>query len=82
MIERFSPNSEYVFALQDAVNKVFRNATKLTEMYNKYRTYYDFKAEAKPLSVFSYCLLLNLKLMTLLVNPYQFGYPYIELKNF
>ena len=37
---------------------------KLTTMYNKYRTYYDNKAEAKPLSLFSYCLLLNPRLIT------------------
>ena len=65
MIERFSPNSEYVIALQDAMNKKFSETKfKLTEMYNKYRAYYDCKAEAKPLAVFSYCLLLNTKLMT------------------
>ena len=60
LIERFSPNSEYVIALQDAMNKKFSETKfKLTEMYNKYRTYYDCKAEAKPLALFSYCLLLN-----------------------
>ena len=65
MIERFSPNSEYVIALQDAMNKKFcETQLKLTEMYNKYRAYYDCKAEAKPLALFSYCLLLNPKLMT------------------
>ena len=65
MIERYSPNSEYVFALQDAMNKKFSETRqKLTDMYNKYRTYYDYKAEAKPLSLFLYCLLLNPKLMT------------------
>ena len=65
MIERFSPNSEYVIALQDAMNKKFSETKfKLTEMYNKYRAYYDCKAEAKPLALFSYCLLLNPKLMT------------------
>ena len=37
---------------------------KLTEMYKKYRAYYDCKEEAKPLALFSYCLLLNTKLMT------------------
>ena len=61
----FSPNSEYVIALQDAMNKKFSETKfKLTEMYNKYRAYYDCKAEAKPLALFSYCLLLNPKLMT------------------
>ena len=65
MIERFSPNSEYVFALQDAMNKKFSETKeKLTTMYNKYRTYYDNKAWAKPLLLFSYCLLLNPRLMT------------------
>ena len=65
LIERFSPNSEYVIALQDALNKKFSETKfKLTEMYNKYRAYYDCKAEAKPLALFSYCLLLNPKLMT------------------
>ena len=65
LIERFSPYSEYVIALQDAMNKKFSETKfKLTEMYNKYRAYYDCKAEAKPLALFSYSLLLNPKLMT------------------
>ena len=65
LIERFSLNSEYVIALQDAMNKKFSETKlKLNEMYNKYRAYYDCKAEAKPLALFSYCLLLNPKLMT------------------
>ena len=47
------------------MNKKFTETKfKLTEMYNKYRAYYDCEAEAKPLAVFSYCLLLNPKLMT------------------
>ena len=33
-------------------------------MYHKYRAYYDCKAEAKPLALFSYCLSLNSKLTT------------------
>ena len=46
------------------MNKKFSGTKfKLTEMYNKYRVYYECKAEAKPLAVF-YCLLLNPKLMT------------------
>ena len=66
LIERFSPKSEYVFALQDAMNKNFNETKfKLTEMYDKYRAYYGCKAEAKPLALFSYCLSLNPKLMTL-----------------
>ena len=64
LTERFSPNSEYVIAIQDAMNKKFSETKlKLTEMYNKYRAYYDCKAEDKPLALF-YCLLLNPKLMT------------------
>ena len=65
LIERFSPNSEYVIAIQDAMNKKFSETKfKLTAMYNKYRAHYDCKAETKPLALFSYCLLLNPKLMT------------------
>ena len=65
MIERFSPNSECVIALQDAMNKKFsQTKLKLTEMYNRYRAYYDCKAEAKQRPIFSYCLLLNPKRMT------------------
>ena len=65
LIERFSPNSEYVIALQDAMKKKCSETKfKLTEMYNKYRAYYDCKAEGKQLALFSYCLLLNPKLMT------------------
>ena len=65
MIEQFSTNSVYVIALQDAMNKKFSETKfKLTVIYNKYRAYYDCKAEAKALALFSYCLLLNPKLMT------------------
>ena len=64
LIEPFSPDSEYVIALEDARNKkFFQTKFKLTEMYNKYRAFYDCKAEAKPLALF-YCLLLNPKRMT------------------
>ena len=65
LMERFSPNSEYVSALQDAKNIEFNETKiKLTERYKKCRASYDCKAEAKPLALFSYCLLLNPKLMT------------------
>ena len=65
LIEQFSPNSEYVIGLKDAMNKKFSETKfKLTEMYNKYRAYFDCKAEAKPLALLSYCLLLNPKPMT------------------
>ena len=65
MIERFSPNSEYVNALQDAMNKKF-SETKLksTELFNRYHAYYDCKTQAKLLLIFSYCLLFKPKLMT------------------
>ena len=64
LIERFFPNSEFVFPLQDAMNKKFKELKrKLTDWYYKYRAYYDCKAESKPLAVFSYCILLNTKLM-------------------
>ena len=67
LIERFSPDSEYVFGIQDS--KMFLRMkfedTELehTELYNMYRAYYDYKDEAKLLAPFSYCLLLNSKLM-------------------
>ena len=65
MIEQFSPNSEYVIALQDAMNKnCSETKFKLTEMYNKYCAYYDCKADAKQLARFSFCLLINPKLLT------------------
>ena len=62
LIERCSPNSKSVFALQDAINKNFSGTkSKLTNMYNKYRAYYDCKAEAEPLALFShlFCLTQN-----------------------
>ena len=64
LIERFFPNSEYVFAIQDATrNKFGETKLKRTELYNMYRAQYDYKAEAKPSAPFSYCLLLISKLM-------------------
>ena len=52
LIEQFSTVKEYVIALQDAMNKNFSETKfKLTEMYNKYRAYYDCEAEAKPLAL-------------------------------
>ena len=65
LIERFSPKSEYVIALQVAVKtKVSETKYKLTERYGKNRAYHDSKAEAKPVALFTYFLLLNPKLMT------------------
>ena len=53
LIEQFSPTCEYVIALQDAMNKKFpETKLKLSEMYNKYRAYYDCKAEAEQLALF------------------------------
>ena len=55
MIERFSPNSGYVTALQDAKNKKFSETKlKLTEMYYRCRARYDCKAEVKPRPNFPY----------------------------
>ena len=34
-----------------------------TDMYNKYRAYFDYEIEAKPVALFSPCLLLSPKLM-------------------
>ena len=63
LIEQFSPNSEYVFASQDALIKKFTETKlKLTEIYNKFGAYYDCKAEAKPLALFSHSLSLNPRL--------------------
>ena len=62
LIERFYPNSENIFALQDEMNKkLIETKLKLTETNNKYRAYYDWEAEAKPLAPFSCCLLLHPK---------------------
>ena len=64
-LERAQPTTEYVLALQDAMLQKFSEAKSiLTEMYNRYRAYYDYKAEAQPLKQFSFCLLLKPKLMT------------------
>ena len=86
LIEQFSPNSEYVITLQDAMNKkISETKFKLTEMYNKHRAHFDCKAEAKPLAVFSNCLLLNPKVMTqtdFQANRCQFGFLSIVLRKF
>ena len=64
-LERLEPTNEYVQTLQDAMLKKFdETKQRLTIMYNKNRAYYDYKADAQPLPKFSYCLLLNPKLMT------------------
>ena len=42
LIQPFFPNREYVFALQDAINKyVSETKLELTEMYNKHRAYIE-----------------------------------------
>ena len=64
LIERFSPNNEYIFALQDAmIEKFLVTKLKSTEVYTKYCTFYDCKSEAKPLAFFSYCPFFNPKLL-------------------
>ena len=64
LTESFSLKNAYVLALQDAMKRRFTETKlKMIEMYKKYRGYYDCKAEAKPLPLFSYGLLLNPKMM-------------------
>ena len=58
------PGSDFLVSLQDAKTQQFsRVKDKLVTMYHKYRKYFDDKAEAKPLELFSYCLLLNPRLV-------------------
>ena len=47
---------------------------KVTEMYNKYRAYYDCEAEAKLMALFFYSLIL--------LVTFQFGVLSIVLRNF
>ena len=62
-MEAVAVNSDYVVALQDAMMTKFEeNKLQLIDSYQRYRNYYDKKAEAKPLKLHSYCLLLNPKL--------------------
>ena len=62
-MEAVAVNSDYVVALQDAMMTKFEeNKLQLIESYQRYRSYYDKKAEEKPLRLLSYCLLLNPKL--------------------
>ena len=49
--------------------KFAETKSKLIDAYHQYRNYYDTKAEAKPLELHSFCLLLNPKLM----NQSDFG---------
>ena len=46
-----------------AIQAAMPSSDFLVTMYHKYRSYYDDKAEAKPLELFSYCLLLNPRLV-------------------
>ena len=63
-IQAAMPSSDFLVTLQDAMTQQFsRVKEKLVTMYHKYRSYYDDKAEAKPLELFSYCLLLNPRLV-------------------
>ena len=49
--------------LQDALQQKFaENKSSLIESYHKYRTYYDAKANANPLKLHTFCLILNRKL--------------------
>ena len=65
MIEPFFKWFLIVFALEDAMRKKFSDIKdKLRTIYNEYRKYFANKAEGKPLVLFSYCFLLNPRLMT------------------
>ena len=56
-------SSDYVSQLQDALLQKFgENKQRLLDSYQRYRSYYDQKAEAQPLKLHSHCLLLNPRL--------------------
>ena len=58
-------NSDYVSDLQRVMLEKFSETKdKLIQAYHKYRTYYDEKANSKPLTLHEYCLLLNPRLTT------------------
>ena len=51
---------DYVNELQNALVESYAvTKERLSQMYHKYRWYYDAKAKAKPLELYSHCLLLN-----------------------
>ena len=64
-IQNLETRYEFTSSMQDRMNEVFSAAcdARITA-YNKYRTFYDRKANAAPLSKHRYCLLLNPKLAT------------------
>ena len=56
-------NSDFVSQLQDAMLQKFgENKQILLDPYQRYRSYYDQKAEAEPLKLYSHCLQLNPRL--------------------
>ena len=62
-IKTLDPKSDFVIELQDAMQqKCEENRFSFIESYHKYRTYYDAKANANPLKLHTYCLILNPKL--------------------
>ena len=62
-IQNLETRYEFTSSMQDRMNEVFSAARDATiTAYNKYRTFYDRKAYAAPLSKHRYCLLLNPKL--------------------
>ena len=62
-IKTMDPKSDFVIELQDAMQEKFAaNKSRLINSYHKYRKYYDQKAEANPLKLHEYCLVLNPKL--------------------
>ena len=57
--------SDYLVDLQDSLLEKFSHTkSRLLDAYQKYRTYYDKKAAAKPLVQKQYCLPLNPSLLT------------------
>ena len=64
-MESVTAESDFVTAMQDAMLEKFKETKKnLISSYHKYRGYYDQKALAQPLTVESFCLLLNPLLTT------------------
>ena len=62
-IQKMDPKSDFVIDLQDAMQEKFaENKSRLITSYHKYRKYYDQKADAHPLKLHEYCLVLNPKL--------------------
>ena len=69
-IKTLDLKSDFVTEIQDAMQKLFSETKiNLIHRYHQYRRYFDEKAAAQPLNLFSFCLILNPKLM----NQNDFG---------